>query len=298
MHDLDKHGRYKGLLGLLPHLSVPQWGASPPSPPGSGGGCGGRSPPSDSLEDTPENPRRTVIACLPEVHSPVPENVAPGASREERIALSKKICDMWEKIPEECSIGVFQRPDKTYFAIYVPTKKEPRLKKGAKKEKPAGKPVKKTRKTGQSQQQLMREMNSQLASAIAATAPGCAAPKDAVVEPPPLADPAPTPVGLGRGKGLMYANIDLLGMSRRVYGDTIPLVENPTPSGVISIPDGCACPCGCKNTESPAKSARLDLTSKRRTCNSCAAHQGRRKKACWENQAEDVKRRIMAEELV
>lgn len=275
LHDNEDRGCERDPLALLPHL------------PGY----------AEDVEHPPEDmlPRKRTKSA-PDSRCPVLENVAPDAPHEERVELLMKIRDMWEHIPEGCSIAVFQRPDKTYFAIYVASDDAaPKpVKKRAKKDKKNGdRPVKKS-KVRQTQQQLMREEAAQLADAIAATAPGCAAPKPAE---PAVADPSPPPApcGLGRGKGLMFANQDVLGMSRRVYGDTIPLVENPTPSGVIQIPDMCACPCGCKSTETPAKSARLDLTSKKRACNSCTLNQGRRMKACWDMQDEEVKRRIIQE---
>jgi hypothetical protein len=275
IHEHEERGHERDLLALLPHLS------------GS----------ADDAEQPPEDmPPRKRIKSTPDSRCPVLENVAPDASREERVELLMKIIDMRKNVPDGCSIVVFQRPDKTYVAIYAASESatRKRVKKSAEKDQVNDKTVKKTRKTRPSQQQLMREEAAQLADAIAATAPGCVAPKNAesVVEAPP----PPAPCGLGRGKGLMFANQDVLGMSRRVYGDTIPLVENPTPSGVIIIPDACACPCGCKSTESPAKSARLDLTSKKRACNICTLNQGRRMKACWDMQDEEVKRRIMEEE--
>ena len=269
MHDSGENGGQRGLLALLPHLSGD----------------------AEESDHPPEMPRRKRIKSTPDARAAVLENVAPEASRKDRTELLMKICTMRDVVPEGCSIGVFQRPDKTYFAIYVSAEPEPRgrEKKRAKKDTPNGNPVKKARKARPTQQQLMREEAAQLADAIAATAPGCAAPKDAVVVP----TPAPAPCGLGRGKGLMFSTQDVFGMSRRVYGDTMPLVENPTPSGVIAIPDACACPCGCTSTETPAKSARLDLTSKKRACNSCTLNQSRRMKACWIMQDEDVKRRTM-----
>jgi hypothetical protein len=268
VHEHDERSDERGLLALLPHLSAPA-GAS---------------------DDVPETPLQKRIKSTSDSRCPVLENVAPEASREERIKLLVKICEMRDTVPEGCSIAVFQRPDKTYFAIYVSCETEAKGRGLAKKTAM----VKKTRKSRPTQQQVMRDESSRLAVAIAATAPGCAAPKDA--EPAVVAPPSPpAPSGLGRGKGLMFANLDVLGMSRRVYGDTIPLVENPTPSGVIALPDTCACPCGCENTETPAKSARLDLSSKKRACNSCTINQGRRLKACWDKQDEAVKSRIMEE---
>ena len=276
MNDPDERDSEPGLLALLPRLSVPEEASDPHA----------------------EMPRRKRTKSTPDWQSPVLDDVAPEACREDRVDLLMKISEMRENVPEGCSIGVFQRPDKTYFAIYVAAEKEPRgrAKKVTHKKKPVGDHIKKTRKARQSQQQLMREEGARLAAAIAATAPGGAASKDAVVDAPPFPAPVPAPSGMGRGKGLMYADQDVLGMGRRVYGDTIPLVENPTHSGVIAIPDTCACPCGCKSTETPAKSARLDMTSKKRACNSCTLNQGRRMKACWDKQDESVKRRIMEEE--
>ena len=279
MHDHEDCGRKRDLLALLPHLS------------GS----------AEDAEHPPEDmPARKRIKSTSDRRCPVLENVAPGASHRERVELLTKIIDLRGNVPEGCSIAVFQRPDKTYFAIYVAADDAAddaalkQVKKRSKKAKQNGDKTVKKSKARPSQQQIMREEAAQLADAIAATAPGCVAPKTAepVAAAPP---PPPAPCGLGRGKGLMFANQDVLGQSRRVYGDTIPLVENPTPSGVILIPDACACPCGCKSTGTPAKSARLDLTSKKRACNSCTLNQGRKMKACWDKQDEDVKRRIMEE---
>jgi hypothetical protein len=273
MHDHEDRGRKGDLLALLPHLS------------GS----------AEDVEYPPEDaPLQKRITSTPHSRCSVLENVAPDATREERIELLMKIIKMREE-RKGSSIAVFQKPDKTYFALYVASEDAApkHAKKRAKKAEQNGdKTVKKTKKRP-SQQQIMREDAEKLSDLIATSEAGRVAPKDA--EPVVVAPSPPAAHGLGRGKGLMFACLDVLGMSRRGFGDTIPLVENPTPSGVIALPDACACPCGCTNTETPAKSARLDLTSKKRACNTCTMNQQKKMKACWDKQDEEVKRRRMEE---
>lgn len=269
MHVHEDSGRQRDLLALLPRLS----GAA------------------EDVEYPPEDaPLRKRIKSSTPGSFPVLEKVAPDSTREERVELLMKIITM-KKEREGASIAVFQKPDKTYFALYVASDDaapKPAKKRAKKTEQNGDKPVKKTKKRP-SQHQIMREDDEKLSDLIATSEAGRVAAKDAE---PVVAAPSPPAVhGLGRGKGLMFANLDVLGMSRRAFGDTIPLVENPTPSGVIALPETCACPCGCKNTETPAKSARLDLTSRKRACNTCTMNQQKKMKACWDKQDEEVKRR-------
>jgi hypothetical protein len=77
-----------------------------------------------------------------------------------------------------------------------------------------------------------------------------------------------------------------------MYGDAELMATdfpNPTPSGRITLADGCNCPCGCSNNETPARSHRLDLTNKKPVCNKCGINQLRNKAECWGNQHESIK---------